>query len=146
MPIYQYPHAGRAVASHDSHAGGAAKTSTAVVFLHSADRAGARVCGHVRTQICAGFRRNLASGRRPWLVRSLLPDRAEELMNRITLITLSLGLATTACSSSSKPTSAEYDDTAQAIASTTSTSNGDSASGGDVASMADAVSLSLGVV
>jgi len=67
-------------------------------------------------------------------------------MNRITLITLSLGLATTACSSSSKPTSAEYDDTAQAIASTTSTSNGDSASGGDVASMADAVSLSLGVV
>ncbi len=62
-------------------------------------------------------------------------------MNRITLITL--GLATAACSSSSKqPTPEQYDDTAQAIASTTATGSG----GGDVASMADSASLALGAV
>lgn len=66
-------------------------------------------------------------------------------MNRITLLTL--GLATAACSSSTnQPTPAEYDDTAQAIASTTSTSSGGTSSGGDVASMADTVSLALGVL
>jgi hypothetical protein len=61
-------------------------------------------------------------------------------MNRITLLTLSLSLA--ACSSSSTPTRAQYDDTAQAIASTTATSGG----GGDVASMADSVTISQGVM
>jgi len=66
-------------------------------------------------------------------------------MKRITLITLGLSIA--ACSSSSKPTPEEYDDTAQAIASTTATgsSGGTSSGGGDVASMADTVSLALGV-
>jgi hypothetical protein len=60
-------------------------------------------------------------------------------MNRITLITL--GLATAACSSSSKQATPEqYDDTAQAIASTTATAGG----GGDVASMADSVNIALG--
>jgi hypothetical protein len=59
---------------------------------------------------------------------------------------LGVGLVT-GCSSSSdsKPTAAEYDDTAQAIASTTSTSNQGSSGGGDVSSMADTVQLSLGV-
>jgi len=65
-------------------------------------------------------------------------------MNRITRITLGLGLAATAaCSSSDKPTKEEYDDTAQAIASTTATSGGSS---GDAASMADSISLSLGTL
>lgn len=59
--------------------------------------------------------------------------------------TLGIGLTAAACSSSSaKPTTDEYNDTAQAIASTTSTGSG-TTSGGDVASMADTVSLSLGV-
>jgi len=62
-------------------------------------------------------------------------------MNRITLITL--GLATAACSSTSKQATPEqYDDTAQAIASTTATGSG----GGDVASMADSASLALGTM
>lgn len=63
-------------------------------------------------------------------------------MNRITLITLALA---TACSSSNQPTREEYDDTAQAIASTTATSGSGGTSGGDVASMADTASLALGV-
>ncbi|HET7504793.1 MAG TPA: hypothetical protein VFK02_27410 [Kofleriaceae bacterium] len=62
-------------------------------------------------------------------------------MKRIILITLGSVLA--ACSSSSKQATPEqYDDTAQAIASTTATGNG----GGDVASMADTVTISLGAV
>jgi hypothetical protein len=60
-------------------------------------------------------------------------------MNRITLITL--GLATAACSSTSKQATPEqYDDTAQAIASTTATGGG----GGDVASMSDSANIALG--
>ena len=79
------------------------------------------------------------------MVHSLLLGSPEDPKNRITMLTL--GLATAACSSSAnQPTPAEYDDTAQAIASTTSTSNGGSSAGGDVASMADTVSLSLGVM
>jgi hypothetical protein len=61
-------------------------------------------------------------------------------MNRIPLITLALSLA--ACTSSNTPTREQYDDTAQAIASTTATSGG----GGDVASMSDSVSISLGAM
>jgi hypothetical protein len=61
-------------------------------------------------------------------------------MNRITLLPLALSIA--ACSSSSTPTRAQYDDTAQAIASTTATGSG----GGDVGSMADSVTLAHGVV
>lgn len=54
---------------------------------------------------------------------------------------LLLGSAITACSSSSnEPTAEQYDDTAQAIASQTSTSGG----GGDVASMSDSVHIALG--
>lgn len=59
-------------------------------------------------------------------------------MSRITLITLVLSFA--ACSSSNTPTREQYDDTAQAIASTTATSGG----GGDVASMSDSVTIALG--
>ncbi|HEX2690535.1 MAG TPA: hypothetical protein VHN14_28160 [Kofleriaceae bacterium] len=67
-------------------------------------------------------------------------------MKHISLITV--GMFITACSSSSKPTPEQYDDTAQAIATATATggSGGTSSSGGDVAAMADTVSLSLGVV
>ena len=62
-------------------------------------------------------------------------------MNRITLITL--GLATAACSSTSKQATPEqYDDTAQAIASTTATGGG----GGDVASMTDSANIALGTM
>lgn len=61
-------------------------------------------------------------------------------MNRIPFITLALSLA--ACSSSSTPTREQYDDTAQAIASTTAQSGG----GGDVASMTDSVTISLGAM
>ena len=62
-------------------------------------------------------------------------------MNRISLITLgTLGLSLAACSSKSTPTREQYDDTAQAIASTTATSGG----GGDVASMADSVTIAQG--
>jgi hypothetical protein len=61
-------------------------------------------------------------------------------MNRIPLITLALSLA--ACTSSNTPTREQYDDTAQAIASTTATSGG----GGDVASMSDSVTISLGTM
>lgn len=77
-------------------------------------------------------------------------------MKRLILIACSLSLFTAACSSSSssddKPTSENYDDTAQAIAMTTAGNNGagayatDSTRGGDIASMADTVSLSLGVL
>jgi hypothetical protein len=59
-------------------------------------------------------------------------------MNRITLITLGLSFA--ACSSKTAPTREEYDDTAQAIASTTATSGG----GGDVSSMSDSVTIAQG--
>lgn len=62
-------------------------------------------------------------------------------MNRITLTTLAVSLA--ACSSStSTPTRAQYDDTAQAIASTTATGGG----GGDVASMSDSVTIAQGAM
>jgi hypothetical protein len=61
-------------------------------------------------------------------------------MNRIALITLAGSLA--ACSSSSTPTPAQYDDTAQAIAAATAPSGG----GGDVASIADSVSLAQGTM
>lgn len=61
-------------------------------------------------------------------------------MNRITLLPLALSIA--ACSSSSTPTRAQYDDTAQAIASTTATGGG----GGDVGSMADSVTIAQGTM
>lgn len=61
-------------------------------------------------------------------------------MKRITYI--ALGLTFVACSSSDEPTREEYDDTAQAIASSTSTGSG----GGDVASMSDSVTISLGTL
>lgn len=61
-------------------------------------------------------------------------------MNRIAL--LALGLSIAACSTSSAPTRAQYDDTAQAIASTTATSGG----GGDVGSMADSVTIAQGTM
>jgi hypothetical protein len=61
-------------------------------------------------------------------------------MNRITLLPLALSFA--ACSSSSTPTRAQYDDTAQAIASTTATGGG----GGDVGSMADSVTIAQGAM
>jgi hypothetical protein len=71
-------------------------------------------------------------------------------MKRTTLITLGLSIA--ACSSSTDtqpPTSADYDDTAQAIASSTVTGRGGGAGGadtgaGDVIAMRDAMSLALG--
>ena len=61
-------------------------------------------------------------------------------MNRIALLPLVLSFA--ACTSSSTPTRAQYDDTAQAIASTTATSGG----GGDVGSMADSVTIAQGAM
>jgi hypothetical protein len=61
-------------------------------------------------------------------------------MNRITLLPLALSIA--ACSTSSTPTRAQYDDTAQAIASTTATSGG----GGDVGSMTDSVTIAQGAM
>jgi hypothetical protein len=61
-------------------------------------------------------------------------------MNRIALLPLALSFA--ACMSSSTPTRAQYDDTAQAIASTTATGGG----GGDVGSMADSVTIAQGVM
>ena len=66
-------------------------------------------------------------------------------MNRIAALTfVSLGSSLVACSSSNstKPTAEQYDDTAQAIASQTSTSGG----GGDVASMSDSVNIALGTM
>lgn len=73
-------------------------------------------------------------------------------MKRISLFTLGamlgVGAITAGCSDDSnntKPTAEEYDDTAQAIGSTTATSNGGSTSGGDMASMSDTVQLALGV-
>lgn len=66
-------------------------------------------------------------------------------MNRIAVLTfVSLGSSLIACSSGSdsKPTAEQYDDTAQAIASQTSTSGG----GGDVASMSDSVNIALGTM
>lgn len=68
---------------------------------------------------------------------------------KLSLITfgalLSVGVVAGCSSSNSKPTQEEYDDTAQAIGSTTATSNGGSSGGGDVASMSDSVQLALGV-
>jgi len=61
-------------------------------------------------------------------------------MNRITLLPLALSIA--ACSTSTPPTRAQYDDTAQALASTTATSGG----GGDVGSMADSVTIAQGAM
>lgn len=73
-------------------------------------------------------------------------------MKRISLFTigalLGVGMVTAGCSDDSnntKPTAEEYDDTAQAIGSTTATSNGGSSGGGDVASMSDSVQIALGV-
>jgi hypothetical protein len=60
-------------------------------------------------------------------------------MNRIALLPLVLSFA--ACMSS-KPTREQYDDTAQAIASTTATSGG----GGDVGSMTDSVTIAQGAM
>lgn len=62
-------------------------------------------------------------------------------MKRIPLATLALSLAA-ACTSKTTPTPEQYDDTAQAIASTTATSGG----GGDVASMSDSVTIALGAM
>jgi len=63
-------------------------------------------------------------------------------MNRIAWITL--GSVVAACSSSATPpTREQYDDTAQAIASTTATGG---SSAGDVASMTDSVGLALGTM
>lgn len=65
-------------------------------------------------------------------------------MKRILLTTLALSTAA-ACSSKSTPTREQYDDTAQAIASTTATgSSGTSSGGGDVASMSDSVMIAQG--
>jgi hypothetical protein len=61
-------------------------------------------------------------------------------MNRITLLPLALSI--TACAANNTPTPEQYDDTAQAIASTTATGGG----GGDVASMSDSVAISLGTM
>lgn len=61
-------------------------------------------------------------------------------MNRTTLIPLCLFIA--ACSSSNTPTREQYDDTAQAIATSTASSGG----GGDVASMSDTVTIALGAM
>jgi hypothetical protein len=74
------------------------------------------------------------------LVRGLLQWAARYPMNRITLLPLVLSFA--ACTSSSPPTRAQYDDTAQAIASTTATSGG----GGDVGSMTDSVTIAQGAM
>ncbi|HEY0480436.1 MAG TPA: hypothetical protein VGD37_23110 [Kofleriaceae bacterium] len=66
-------------------------------------------------------------------------------MKRTTLITFGLSIA--ACSSSSStqpPTGAEYDDTAQAIASSTVTRQGDTHGAGDIFAMADALSIARG--
>jgi hypothetical protein len=76
----------------------------------------------------------------PRLVRGLLFIAA---MYRMTTLSLTSGLLFAACSSGSQtPTSEQYDDTAQAIASQTATSGG----GGDVASMADSASIALGAL
>ncbi|MBC7978627.1 MAG: hypothetical protein H7138_26880 [Myxococcales bacterium] len=63
-------------------------------------------------------------------------------MKRIILLSfVTLGTSLLGCSdSNTKPTPEQYDDTAQAIASQTSTSGG----GGDVASMSDSVNIALG--
>ena len=58
-------------------------------------------------------------------------------MNRLIVLVSVFGAA---CSSSTQPTQADYDDTAQQLGSTTSTGGG----GGEVGSMADVVSLSTG--
>jgi hypothetical protein len=61
-------------------------------------------------------------------------------MNRITLITLAVSVA--ACAAKNTPTPEQYDDTAQAIASTTATGGG----GGDVSSMSDSVTIAQGAM
>lgn len=61
-------------------------------------------------------------------------------MKSITLITLALSF--TACASKNTPTPEQYDDTAQAIASTTATGGG----GGDVSSMSDSVTIAQGAM
>jgi hypothetical protein len=61
-------------------------------------------------------------------------------MNRITLMTLALSIP--ACAAKNTPTPEQYDDTAQAIASTTATSGG----GGDASSMSDSVTIALGTM
>jgi len=64
-------------------------------------------------------------------------------MNRTTLVTLGLSIA--ACSSSSSPaTTADYEDTAQAISSSTVTGGNGGVGGGEVVAMADAMSIALG--
>jgi hypothetical protein len=65
-------------------------------------------------------------------------------MKAITLITL--GLSVAACSSStSPPTEADYEDTAQAIASSTATAGrGGGIGGGEILAMTDAVSIARG--
>src|SRR5262245_28427286 len=73
-------------------------------------------------------------------------------MTRITLITL--GLSLTACAASpskSTPTSADYDDIAQTIATSTATASatttgGSSLGAGDVIAIRDAVSLARGIL
>jgi hypothetical protein len=77
--------------------------------------------------------------RRTWLAPCSAQGSMKHI-NRITLITL--GSVVAACSSTNKPTPEQYDDTAQAIGSTTATSGG----GGDVASMSDSVNLALGTM
>ena len=82
------------------------------------------------------------------LVRRLLYPGARSLMKRIILTTLVLSTAA-ACTSKSTPTREQYDDTAQAIASTTATGSSGSGSGsggGDVASMSDSVTIAQGTM
>src|SRR5262249_2413887 len=114
-----------------------AKPGSAVGFHHAAAR-GSRCAANVRRAICATRRQNLARGRGgaagPWLAR-------RATMHRITVITM-LGALTAACTSSKAPTREQYDDTAQAIASTTATGGG----GGDVGSMSDSVTIALGTM
>jgi hypothetical protein len=70
-------------------------------------------------------------------------------MTRITLITLGLSIAACASSPSTTPaTSADYDDVAQTIASSTATTNssGNDLGAGDVIAIRDAVSLARGIL
>jgi hypothetical protein len=66
-------------------------------------------------------------------------------MNRTTLITLGLSIAACSSSSTSQPaTSADYEDTAQAIASSTATGSGGAIGAGDIVAIRDAVSIATG--
>jgi len=65
-------------------------------------------------------------------------------MKRITWITFSLSIAACSSSSTTPPTSADYDDAAQTVAASTATQSGTSVGAGEVIAMADSVSIALG--